>query len=60
MSSDNQWEKMFKAILEMPQKVVRNITTGVARIFSPNDDDYPATGVQPFEGEPNEEGNISK
>jgi|GEM_PF-1086880 hypothetical protein len=24
----------------------------IARIFGPSDDNYPATGVQPFEGEP--------
>jgi hypothetical protein len=39
----------------MPQKVFRYIISAVARIFSPNDDNYPATGVQPFEGEPNQE-----
>lgn len=46
---------MLKTILEMPQKVFRYITSAAARIFSPSDDDYPATGVQPFEGEPNKE-----
>jgi hypothetical protein len=24
----------------------------IARIFGPSDDNYPATGLQPFEGEP--------
>ena len=50
MSSDNKWGQMLKAILEMPQKLVRYLTPAT-RIFSPNDDNYPATGVQPFEGE---------
>jgi hypothetical protein len=27
------------------------ISTGVGRIFSPTQDDYPKTGVQPFSGE---------
>ncbi len=27
------------------------ISEAVARIFSPTDDEYPNTGVQPFEGE---------
>lgn len=27
------------------------IWEGVARIFSPTDDDYPKTGVQPFDGD---------
>lgn len=43
-------------------KIIQSITDGVAqvftyisgaasRIFSPRDDNYPATGVQPFEGD---------
>ncbi|MEC4891735.1 MAG: hypothetical protein SAL07_00235 [Oscillatoria sp. PMC 1051.18] len=28
------------------------ISEAVARIFGPNDDRYPATGVQPFSGDP--------
>ena len=31
--------------------IVQYITEGFARIFSPTDDEYPAIGVQPFEGE---------
>ena len=33
------------------KNIVQYITEGFARIFSPTDDEYPATGVQPFEGE---------
>ena len=28
------------------------MSEGVWRLFSPSDDEYPATGVQPFDGEP--------
>lgn len=59
MSSDRKWGNTFKVLLEIPQKVVRFLTSGVAKNFSPTDDNYPATGIQPFEGEPNEEGKIS-
>jgi hypothetical protein len=52
MSSNNKWVETFKSILEMPKNFVRYITSAAARIFSPSDDDYPATGVQPYEGEP--------
>jgi hypothetical protein len=31
------------------------ISVAVARIFGPNDDEYPVIGVQPFEGEPYKE-----
>jgi len=31
------------------------ISVAFARIFGPNDDQYPEVGVQPFEGEPYQE-----
>lgn len=31
---------------------MRFVSEAVARIFGPTDDQYPPTGVQPFEGEP--------
>ncbi len=33
------------------ENITRYISQAVARIFSPTDDAYPKTGVQPFEGE---------
>ena len=33
------------------KNIIQYITEGFARIFSPTDDEYPATGIQPFEGE---------
>lgn len=35
------------------QDLVEYIEAGVKRIFSPTDDDYPSTGVLPFEGDVN-------
>jgi len=32
---------------------INYISGAVSRIFAPNDDAYPTTGVQPFAGEPN-------
>ncbi len=40
--------KVFTRIQEMLQYV----WDGVNMIFKPRDDDYPTTGVQPFEGDP--------
>ena len=37
-------------IVETVKNIVQYITEGFARIFSPNSDEYPAIGVQPFEG----------
>jgi len=33
--------------------VIQYVSEAVSRIFGLNDDAYPNTGVQPFEGEPN-------
>ena len=43
---------IIHAIVTLPQRVIRYISSAVIRIFSPSDDNYPATGVQPFEGDP--------
>lgn len=32
--------------------MIQYISEAVARIFSPSDDAYPVTGVQPFDGDP--------
>jgi hypothetical protein len=39
------------------QIFVQYTTEAFARIFGPNDDEYPNIGVQPFEGEPNLQAN---
>lgn len=42
-------------IFEWLQKTVQSVWNDVANLFKPTDDDYPRTGVQPFEGEPADE-----
>jgi hypothetical protein len=39
-------------IFKMTADAVQYLSEGVARLFSPQDDQYPNIGVQPFEGEP--------
>ena len=51
MSTTFKAKKMIKSVVEFPQKFIRFTTNGVARIFSPSDDDYPKSGVQPYEGD---------
>lgn len=55
MSSSTKLQDIIQSITQVPQKVINYISVGVGRIFSPRDDNYPATGVQPFEGDPPEE-----
>jgi hypothetical protein len=40
------------SIYRMIDSMTRYISEAVTRIFGPSDDAYPATGVQPFTGEP--------
>lgn len=39
-------------IYKLFNSVTQYISEAVVRIFSPSDDAYPVTGVQPFSGEP--------
>ncbi|MBE9214144.1 hypothetical protein IQ247_15965 [Plectonema cf. radiosum LEGE 06105] len=52
MSITSKTRQMIKSIVEIPQKLINLTTNGVTRIFSPSDDDYPKSGVQPYEGDP--------
>lgn len=51
MSILKKVQQLTQNILYVPQRVIQDILGAVSRIFSPTDDQYPATGVQPFEGE---------
>ncbi len=39
-------------VIQMLNQALQYISDGVNRVFSPTDDHYPETGVQPFDGEP--------
>ncbi|XGV98248.1 MAG: hypothetical protein ACAF41_04795 [Leptolyngbya sp. BL-A-14] len=52
MSLSRKLQEMVHTLEIIPQQVIRFISGAVTRIFGPTDDDYPATGAQPFEGEP--------
>jgi hypothetical protein len=41
---------------DVAKQTVEFILDAFKRIFAPRDDDYPAIGVQPFEGVPHEVG----
>lgn len=43
---------IFQTVQEVAQKIINYILGAVTRIFGTRDDDYPETGVQPFEGKP--------
>lgn len=41
----------MRAVIRASQQMFEGVLKSAGRIFSPNDDDYPETGVQPFEGD---------
>jgi hypothetical protein len=47
-------------ISNLLQNFIQYITEAFARIFGPNDDEYPNIGVQPFEGEPSQSSSNSE
>jgi hypothetical protein len=51
MSTAYKARQMIKSVVEIPQKFIKFTTNGVSRIFSPSDDDYPKSGVQPYDGD---------
>ena len=51
MSTDKSSQTVIQKIATSPLRIVRYIAGAVARIFGPTDDEYPETGVQPFEGD---------
>lgn len=43
------------AVLNRFQDALQYLWEGISRIFRPNDDAYPNTGAQPFDGDPYDE-----
>jgi hypothetical protein len=52
MSNSAQAQNVLQVFMSSLKRLLGYMATPMARIFGPRDDDYPATGVQPFEGDP--------
>jgi hypothetical protein len=52
MSIKRSLQKIGQPIQSILERIIGYISGAVTRIFSPTDDNYPKTGVQPFEGDP--------
>jgi hypothetical protein len=52
MSINKTIQNIIHTIGTTIQQVVQYVFSAAIRIFSPSDDDYPASGVQPFDGDP--------
>lgn len=55
MSINGKLQQFSKSILEIPQQIINFVLDGFKKIFDKSEDEYPAVGVQPFEGDPAEE-----
>ena len=51
MSSTKRLQAIIQSLISVPQRIIRYISWPALRIFGPTDDEYPETGVQPFEGD---------
>lgn len=49
-NQSNLFVKIKNMLRDLPQPL-EAISTAAGRLFSPSDDDYPKTGVQPFSGD---------
>ncbi len=55
MSKSTAIQQFLQSIQEATQRIISYVLSAGARIFGPSDDNYPKTGVQPFEGDPDDE-----
>jgi hypothetical protein len=46
-----KFQSFIKNLSQTFQQAISYILNGVNKVFQPSQDDYPAVGVQPFEGE---------
>ena len=51
MSILNKIGSAIQSLLTGIKDLIKFVSGAIARIFGPTDDEYPPTGVQPFEGE---------
>lgn len=49
-------QRLFNGVGKSIQQATSSLLEAAKRLFSPTDDDYPKTGVQPFEGDISETG----
>ncbi len=47
----NAVQQSFNRVAQSVKESIVSLLDAAKRIFSPTDDDYPNTGVQPFEGD---------
>lgn len=52
MTTSNRIKNLVSGLSQAVQRLTRSALKGIVRLFEPTDDNYPKTGVQPFEGEP--------
>jgi hypothetical protein len=50
--SKTNLNSIWESVKSTAQTIRQFMASAMGRLFGVSDDDYPATGVQPFEGEP--------
>jgi hypothetical protein len=52
MSLTPRSQSLWQSLKAMPNAIRQFMASAMSRLFGMNEDNYPATGVQPYEGEP--------
>jgi hypothetical protein len=55
MATTTNRTEMFSRLWNLPRAIADYIFAAAARIFSPDTDNYPKIGTQPYKGDPNSE-----
>ncbi len=53
MTTNTDRKGILSRLWNLPRTTVAYIFDAALRIFSPNTDDYPKIGAQPYQGDPN-------
>ncbi len=43
-------KQVIRSIVTLPKQIIQYLAEAISDIFSPTKDDYPETGVQPYDG----------
>lgn len=48
--SNSNLKQTVRSIVTLPKQIIQYLAEAISDIFSPSHDDYPETGVQPYDG----------
>lgn len=46
----SKFKQVVQSIVALPKQIIQYLAGAISDIFAPSKDDYPETGVQPYDG----------